>query len=173
MSDTNINYSTYSLMQTGTPIKMYRKTIKGNLTVEVLNSFSERPEIILLHGENNLATATVKLWNEKEMMYFLKVNRKALETGKLIEQKDINSVIELSIEPYADATDELLEKLLDGRKTPWFAFLKELATMGTEAVLIRLLELARKSDRSEKVISAIESKLSEVQGFSDEQTTEK
>ena len=163
MSD-QINYSTYSLMQTGKPLKAYRKTIRGNVTVEVLNSFSGKPEIILLHGaDNSSAGATVKLWDEKEMVYFMKANKRAIETGKVIEVKDPSNVIELNIKPYADATDETLSDLLDGRKTPWYSFLKEISKMETEGVLIRLLDFAHINEKSDKVISAIEARLSEVQ----------
>ena len=66
------------------------------------------------------------------MVYFMKANKRAIETGKVIEVKDPSNVVELNIKPYADASDETLSDLLDGRKTPWYSFLKEVSKMETE-----------------------------------------
>lgn len=165
MSD--VNYSIYSLMQTGKPVKTYRKTITAQLTVTVMNSFTQRPEMILLTGEGTTANSVVKLWNEKEVAFFVKANAPTLERGALIEYKS-EDIPELVMEKYADATDEDLDKILDTKTTPWYSLLKIIAEINTEPVLIRLLGKAREQERSEKVISLITERLSSVQGMTGE-----
>jgi hypothetical protein len=164
---TDVNYSIYSQMQTGKPIKTYQKTITAQLTVTVMNSFSGRPEMILLTGDGITAGSVVKLWNEKEVAFFVKANGPAIERGALIEYKS-EDVPDLVMRKYADSTDEELDKVLDTKATPWFALTKIIAEIDVEPVLIRLLTKAREQERSEKVITLITERLSAVQGMTGE-----
>jgi hypothetical protein len=159
----DINYNVYSLMQTGKPAKTYRKTITAQLTVTVLNSFSHRPEILLLTGEGITATSVVKLWTTEEVAFFSKANVRAIETGSLMEYKS-EDVPDIVMEKYADSSDEELEKILDSKATPWFALTKIVADISMEPVLIRLLNKARDLEKSDKVVNLITQRLSEVQG---------
>jgi len=163
----SVNYNIYSMMQEGNPIKTYRKTILGLLSVTVLNSFSGFPEIVMLKGEGIVNSSIIKLWNEKEVAFFVKQNARSLETGKLIEYQTPKETPELVMEPYADSTDEQLDEILDTRKTPWYTLTKIVKDIKSEAVISRLLTRARTLERSEKVTDLLTERLSQIQGFTE------
>jgi hypothetical protein len=160
-----VNYDIYSQMQSGNPMKTYRKTTLGQVAVTVLNSFSGFPEIVLLKGEGIQDSSIIKLWNDKEVAFFTKSNARALETGKLIEYKTPEETPALVMEPYADATDEKIDEILDTKKTQWYTLTKIVKEIVSEAVIIRLLTRARELERSEKVTDLLTERLSQLQGY--------
>ena len=158
---TEVNYSVYSMMQTGKPLKSYRKTINAKLLVRVLNSFSGEPEEVILKGPNDRPDAIVDIWEEKQMAFFLRANKVALERGLLLAFEKPGNFEEIILEKFANATDEELTELVN---KPFFLFQSELQTITSEAVLGRILTIARELDKSDKWQSHILARLSEVQG---------
>lgn len=157
--ETSLKYDTYSEIQ-NKPFKSYRKTIVGKVYVSVFNSITRNPEGLLLEGPNDQAKACIDVWNEQEDLYFRRNNRRALETGRIIEFVKSDDFEELKPEYLATASDEQLEEIVMSR---YYKLLSELNKITSESVLLRLLEIARKKERSEKYIDAITAKLSELQ----------
>jgi len=153
----------FSQMQTGRPIAAYRKTILGKVFVTVLSAFPPiQPEGILLHGDPNSETARVDLGSDMEEAFFKNRNRVAIETGKVIKIK-VEEVASTPanqptpIEQYSD------EELLVVLSQPFVKLQITLSELKSEAVAYRLVELAKSSDRSNKVVNTLEAKLSELQ----------
>ena len=150
-------------MMEGTPYKRYRKTILGKVYVTALNPFSDEPEGVILEGNpNNPAdesTQTIEMWDERQDLFFRRINTKHFETGRLeivgpaeVPQRSVNAL-----------TEEEVDALLDGRKTKWFAFVSQLEKFTDEAPLFRLVNRARELEKSEKVIKQLEERLAELQ----------
>lgn len=150
-------------MMEGEPFARYKKMILGKVYVTALDPFSDEPEGIVLYGNPNnpdqLDTQIIEIWDERQDLFFRKVNKKHFETGRLglVEQ-----VEETPVSPN-DVTDAFLDTLLDGRKTRFLAFKNRLNEFTSEAPLFRLLNRARELEKSEKLIKHIETKLAEVQ----------
>ncbi len=156
--------TTYDNIQTNKPYKSYKKTILGKVAVYTFNSLTNTPNAILLEGkDNNSFSATVDTWNAVEDAYFRRMNRKHLETGYVVEFVRPENYDEITPEFLADASDEDLQAIL---KKPWMEFKKSyLNKITSEAILIRLLTIAKTEEKSESFIKNIEAKISELQGF--------
>lgn len=170
MSDkVKISQDTFVAMQTGKPYKSYKKTILGLVYVSVLNSFSREPEGMILRGDPRKLEpdSFVDLWDDVEDAFFRRKNKRHLETGILIAFEKPENYQEPVVEKYASYSDEQLEEVL-GQK--WLALMKSINETNSESVLYRLLTIARENEKSEKLISAIEARLSEVQtaGYEEE-----
>ncbi len=150
-------------MMEGEPYKRYRKTILGKVYVTAINPFSDEPEGVILEGNpNNPAdesTQTIEMWDERQDLFFRRVNTKHFETGRL---EVVGAAVEPEPSPNA-LTEEQVDALLDGRKTKWFAFKSRLNDFTDEAPLFRLVNRARELEKSEKVIKHIEERLAEMQ----------
>jgi len=155
--------SVFSAMQTDKPYKTYKKTILGKVYVTVLNPFSEKPEGLILQGnqKKNEEGSLVDVWNQKEDVFFKRMNKKHLESGVVVEYTRPGNVPISEEEKYNTLSDEEMDKLLDGK---FLAISAAYNKMTSEAAVYRLLELAREKDLSEKIISHIESRLAEIQG---------
>lgn len=149
-----------SAMQSGTPFSSYKKTILGKVYVTVLNSFSGIPEGLILQGEENDETVKVDLWSEREDVFFKRMNRKQFETGNIIPAARPAEVVEepKTIEQYND--DEMRTIV----NMNYLKLQKLLATVTSEAVVLRMINIARAEEKSEKIINAFTAKLSEIQG---------
>ncbi len=158
----------YSAMQTGKPFKSYQKTILGKACVTTWDSFNNVPAFVILEGDPKKTEVgtVVDVWDEKEDMFFKKMNRNHFQTGVLREIVREEPVQEHRIE---DSTDEELLELIKGK---FFSIQSQLNKIDSEAVIFRILRLARENEKSEKLIKAIEARLSEIQNYSGETSTE-
>jgi hypothetical protein len=147
-------------MQTGKPFATYRKTTLGKVFVNVLSSFPPyAKEGLMLVGEPNSETAKVNLWSEMEEAFFKRVNSRALETGVVIKVK-VEEVAVDAPKTIEQFSDEELVKVLSQHYTK---LQETVSGIKSEAVLQRLLQLAKDNDKSTKTVEALVAKLSALQ----------
>lgn len=159
--DKGLDSSIYGLMQTGKPQRSYIKTILGKAYVTVLNPFSGNPEGRLLVGnpkDSDKEGCIVDIWSDKEDMFFKRANKKAIETGVVINY--VRKEVEES-KSENDVSDEELDKILS---EPFITLQRKVNKLTSVAPVFRLVERARELDKSEKIVSFLERKLSEIQG---------
>lgn len=161
LSDTAV----FSAMQTGRPYKTYRKTILGQVFVQVLNPFSGKPEGIILKGRDRDETAMVDIWSEKEDVFFKKQNRKQFIGGFVIEyvRPTVEEISET--EKYNTLTDDQLVELLSSK---FIAMQNALNKMTSPAPVYRMLKLAQDMEKSDKIVAHIKARLSELQASDEE-----
>jgi len=147
-------------MKAGTPLKRYKKTILGKVYVTALNPFSDEPEGIILQGNpanpDELDEQVVEIWDERQDLFFRKINKKHFEAGRLIE---LAKVFEEPRSPN-EVSDEELDRILGLR---FLAFKNRIEKFTEEAPLFRLINRARDVDKSEKIVKHLEETLSKVQ----------
>src|SRR3990172_2926978 len=147
-------------MKAGTPLKRYKKTILGKVYVTALNPFSDEPEGIILQGNpanpDELDEQVVEIWDERQDLFFRKINKKHFEAGRLIE---LAKVFEEPRSPN-EVSDEELDRILGLR---FFSFKNRIEKFTEEAPLFRLINRARDVDKSEKIVKHLEETLSKVQ----------
>ena len=147
-------------MKAGTPLKRYKKTILGKVYVTALNPFSDEPEGIILQGNpanpDELDEQVVEIWDERQDLFFRKINKKHFEAGRLIE---LAKVFEEPRSPN-EVSDEELDRILSLR---FLAFKNRIEKFTEEAPLFRLINRARDVDKSEKIVKHLEETLSKVQ----------
>jgi len=156
MSDYNI----YSAMQTGKPIKTYKKVVLGRVYASVLDPFTEEPTGMMLYGDpkRNDESCFIDIWSERDLLFFKKMNKSHLMNGFIIEvARDAPPVEdEQPIETYSD------EQLMEVINKKFLALQAVLNKISSDAVLFRMVDLAREMEKSDKIIRAIEARLSEV-----------
>lgn len=152
----------FSQMQTGEPYKTYKKTILGKVSCTVLNPFNNEVEGIILFGDprKNEPDTMIDVWNEMQDVFFKRKNKWHLETGVLIPFTRPSIAEEIKPEPYADASDEQLVELLNSR---YLSLISAVNKCTTEPVLFRLIDMARKLEKSEKIINVLNARLAEIQ----------
>lgn len=150
----------YSAMQTGTPYRSYIKTILGQVYVTYLNPFTDKPEGRILKGNprQHDRNSIIEIWNEKEDVFFKRLNTRHFDTGTIIEYKKPENVEE-SVSPNQITDDEIVELL--GQK--FLALQNKINKMTSIAPVYRILELAKEHEKSDKIIKFIETKLSALQ----------
>jgi hypothetical protein len=165
----NNNQEVFSAMQTGKPYKTYRKTILGKVSVTLLDPFTDQPIGILLKGNPKTdETAKIDIWTEREDMFFKRMNKRHFEIGNILEIVRKEEVIERGIESYSD------EELAAILKTPFLSLQSTINKVESEAVMLRIVELAKEMEKSAKIMKVLESRLSELQSvtpFPDSITT--
>lgn len=149
----------FSAMQSGKPYKSYQKTILGKACVTSWDSFNNVPVYVILEGDPKRTEVgtVIDTWNEKEDMFFKKMNRTHFLSGVLREIERVEAVEENRIE---NSTDEELSAMLKGK---FFTIQNQLNKIESEATVFRLLRIAREEEKSEKLIKVIEARLSEIQ----------
>lgn len=156
----NVSYDVYSAMQTGTPYKKYKKTILGKVYLEVLNPFSGKPEGLILHGNpaKNQEGCFVEVWTQKEDVFLKRRNPQHFKEGTLQEwtQKPKEKKEKL----YSEYSDDDIKKIVNSR---FLALQSTLNKATSEAFVLRILNMARELEKSEKIVRAIEARLSEIQ----------
>jgi hypothetical protein len=148
----------FASMQSASPYASYRKTILGKVYVMVLNPFTNKPEGILLEGEpKEDDKAVIDVWSEMEDLYFKRQNRKHFQEGTIIKVQREEKPEVHTIEQYSD---EELKEVINYR---YITLNKTLNEITTAPVLMRMLDLAREMEKSERIVKAIEARLSAVQ----------
>jgi len=162
--ETNTESAVFSAMQTEKPYKSYKKTILGQVYVNILNPFNDKdPMGLILFGETNQEdTAIVNVWSAKEDHYLRSMNKRHFERGYLVEYQTPESKVVTDEEKHNTLSEDELKKLLSSK---YFTLEAAVNKMTSEAPLYRLLVLATEQDKSEKIISFIKGRLSEVQGL--------
>ena len=162
----NVSYDMYSAMQTGDPVASYIKKCIGKIQISVIDPFTSQVVYKLLFGdpynsETDRENMIVDVWTEKENAFFKKAYGPELKKGNLMPyDRSQDKKAELAQKNWNVASDVELEKVL-GEK--YFTMKSILEKMSTVTVLNRLLNLARDLEKSEKLISAIQQRLSEIQ----------
>lgn len=151
----------YSSMVGGKPYKTYIKTILGRVYVTALNMLTgtPSPEGVILDGDPRKKdpNTMIDIWSEQEDYFFRKKNKWHLDQGVLIEYSRVETPRERTIEEF---TDEELRVLIN---KPFLALQATLNKTKSVATLFRIQNIASELEKSEKVMRAIESRLSEVQ----------
>lgn len=150
----------FSAMHGGKPLKSYIKTILGKTFVQVWDSFIGQPSGLLLYGDPRKRdeTSILDIWSEQEDVFFRRMNRVDLEKGILIEFKR-----EENIEPenrLETSSDEELRTLINSK---FFTIQHALNATDSIALLFRLKSLSEEMEKSDKIIRAIDARISEIQ----------
>lgn len=158
----NFNNAILEAMSEGKPFKTYKKTILGVLNVIRLDPIGSKPDGVLVKGDpiKNEEDCLIDVWSQVEDTFFRKMNRRHLESGRLIsfERKVEEGPKEKMVEEYSD--EELEELVL---KKKFFTLQNVLSKTESEALVYRLRTLAEKLEMSEKITKVIDSRLSELQ----------
>jgi hypothetical protein len=143
----------------GVPLKSYIKTITGKVYVTVWDSFQNMAVGTILEGDPRKAdeSCIVDIWSEEEDYFFKSKNKSHLQTGDVIIYKRSTEEPERTVEQYSD--DEL--KVIINSK--FFTLQNVLNNTSSTAVLNRIKNLAQEMEKSDKLIKAIEARISEVQ----------
>ena len=150
----------FSAMQEGVPIGQYVKTVPSKVHVIVLNSWSLEPTAVILQGEPGAEESIIKTWSVPEDIFLRQMNRRHFSSGFLkvyqppvVEEKAVEETIE-------QASDETLLLLINGH----FKRLESsINKTDSEAVLFRMIKLARENEKSERLVRALETRLAEIQ----------
>jgi hypothetical protein len=155
------NNDLYSAMSGGRPLKTYIKTILGRVYVTVLDMLTgtPTPSGVILTGDprKKEPETMIDVWSEQEDYFFRQKNKRHFDQGILIEYTRVETPHERTIEEFSD---EELKTLIN---KPFLALQNTLNKTNSVATLYRIEGLAKELEKSTKVISAIESRLSEVQ----------
>lgn len=148
-----------SAIHGGAPLKSYIKTILGKVHVTVWNSMENRPEELLLEGDPRRGDeeSIIDIWSQEEDYFFKNKNRLHLKTGDVISYARKTEEKERTVEEYSD--DELKQII----NSKFFTLQNVLNNTDSIAVLFRIKSLAQELEKSDKLIKAIEARISEVQ----------
>lgn len=148
-----------TVMHGGTPLKSYIKTILGKVYVTAWDSFQNQPVGLLLEGDPRRSdeSSIIDIWSEEEDFFFKSKNKKHLQTGDVIAYKRNVEAKERTVEEYSD--DELKEII----NSKFFTLQNVLNNTDSIATLFRIKNLAQELEKSDKLIRAIDARISEVQ----------
>jgi hypothetical protein len=150
----------YSSIERNEPYSSYIKTILGQVAVTVWDNVLGKPVDVILKGDikKKDEDCIVKLWDAKEDAFFRRVNRNHFTKGVLIPYK-----MPANVEPkktVEQATDEELAKIINSK---YMSLVAELNKIESVPVLFRMKNLAEELEKSEKITSVIEKRISELQ----------
>ena len=148
-----------SAMHGGTPLKSYIKTTLGKVHVVVWDSFVNQAVEMLLEGDPRKPdeSCIIDVWSQEEDYFFKSKNSSHLKTGNVIIYSRSTEEKPRTIEEYSD--DEL--KAIVNSK--FFTLQNVLNNTESIAVLFRIKTLAQELEKSDKLIKAIDARISEVQ----------
>jgi hypothetical protein len=143
----------------GLPLKSYIKTILGKVYITVWDSFENVPVGMLLEGDPRRGdeTSIIDIWSEEEDFFFKNKNKVHLTQGNVIVYQRKNEVKERTVEEYSD---EELKTIINSK---FFTLQNVLNNTESVAVLFRIKNLAQEMEKSDKLVKAIEARISEVQ----------
>jgi hypothetical protein len=150
----------FEAMQEGEPVGQYVKTLPCKVHVTVMDVFhNNEPAGLILFGEPGCEDSIVRTWSIKEDLFFRRMNKRHFTKGVLKPYKT-PAVQEKAEETLEQASDETLMTLLTGHFKRMESAINKTES---EAVLFRMIKLARDSEKSEKIIKALETRLAEIQ----------
>lgn len=146
-------------MASGKPVASFIKTILGKVDVTVWDVFQNMPVHILLEGDPRKREdgSYVDLYSAYEVTFFKRANKRHFELGNLVEFTHDEPEAKSSIESY---TDDGLKDLLN---SPFLKLQSALNSTESVAVLFRMEHLAKELEKSDKILNAIRSRISEIQ----------
>lgn len=149
----------FSAMHEGKPLKSYIKTILGREFVHVWDSMTNQPIGVILEGDPRKQDESCiwDVWSEQEDVFFRRMNSKDFASGILIEYKRSTEEPKRTIEA---STDDELRALVN---SPFLKLQHAMNSTESIALLFRIKNLAEEADKSEKIMRAIEARISEVQ----------
>ena len=145
---------------TRTVYKSYIKTILGALYINTLDDFN-KPIGIIVKGDprgKDRQNCIIDTYNDTEDLYFKRNNRKHFEQGYLIEYE--RKETDVPVESSNIFTDEQLITIINSR---FLSLQSAVNKMTSVSPVSRLIGLAREYEKSEKIISFLERRLSEIQ----------
>lgn len=153
------NETIYTAMQSGAPRCSFQKTILGKVYVSVLDSFTDQPTGKLLEGDPRkfVESSIYDAWSTRQEVFFRNMNRNHFNNGILKEFVRSTTPRERTIEESTDP--ELLEFV----NLKFLALQAKLNKIESAPVLFRLINIARDNEKSDKIIKAIEARISEIQ----------
>jgi hypothetical protein len=150
----------FAAMQSQEPYCSYIKGILGRVHLMALDPMTKQPVGVMLEGDPNTKepTTIIDLWSEWEDLYFRRMNKKFLDEGTLlIYKKPVEAPKEKTLEA---GSQEDLSSFLKGT---YITIQNKLAKVTSEALLFRLISLARQQEKPEKIIKILEARLAEIQ----------
>jgi len=131
----------------------------------VLNPFTDQPEIILLEGDpkdKSNESNHVKIYTDKELAFFMRMNRRLLEIGHVIrDDKFITEEKDEEKKPLEQYTDDELAELIS---KPYVVAKKAVDSTDNPVVLNRMLDIAKDLNKSAKLVSYISDRIALVSG---------
>jgi hypothetical protein len=169
MSEMGLSSDVFAKMQIGEPFRTYKKTILGQVYINVLNPWDGKPEGMIMKGDpsRNEDGCFYDTWGEKDDMFFHRSNKPHFERGVLIPVKRPGKVTERTPN---DFTDEELEKLV---MSPFLKLQHAMEKMTSVIPVLRLLQVAEEKEKSEKIMGAIRARLTELQTLESQGKIEK
>jgi hypothetical protein len=156
-----LDAKTFSMMQTGEPYSVYRKTTLGKVVVNVLSPFSNQKEELLLTGNPRTdSSAKVEIWSEMADVFFKRMNTIHFSAGRVIKVDVAPKQVVAEVKAIEQYSDEELREVVNQR---YASLQKTVSGVETASTLYRMIELAREMEKSEKIIKVMESKLAAVQ----------
>lgn len=152
--------SVYSKMQVDEPYKRYKKVILGKVFVFYLDPFSGKMEGKILAGDPNKGDegCYLETWTDRDDIFFRRMNEKHFKAGRIIEAvKEAKPVV---VKNPNEMTDDELEGLASSR---YMKLVNTLNKMTSTAVVSRLLNIAMDLEKSEKILTPIKARLSELE----------
>lgn len=148
-----------SAIHGGAPLCSYIKTTLGKVYVTVWDSFVNEPVGVILEGDPRKQDegCIVDIWSKEEDYYFKSKNKRHIQTGEMIIFSRKQEERERTVEEYTDA------ELTDVINSKFFTLQNILNSTESVAVLFRIKTLAQELEKSDKLMKAIEARLSEVQ----------
>lgn len=155
----------FGIVEDVKPFASYIKTILGQVYVTVLSPYSGKPEGVILSGnprnQKEIDGCIVDVWNQKEDMYFQKVNATHLTMGYLVKYtRPLTKAPPTEEEIVNNMSDDEMKAIL---KEKFFVLQNKVNKMTSVAPVYRLLEIAKEMEKSNKIIAYLEGKLAELQ----------
>lgn len=154
------NNEMYSSMGKDKPYASYIKTILGQVAVVVWDNVLQKPVDVILHGnpKKKDEDSIIKVWDVKEDSFFKRMNRSHFQKGVLIPYD-----YPVNVEPVKtieQATDAELAEIVNSK---YISLINRLNKIQSVPVLFRMKGIAEDLEKSEKITSAIEKRISELQ----------
>lgn len=150
----------YSSMVKNKPYAAYIKTILGQVAVIAWDNILQKPMDVILRGnpKKKEEDSIIKVWDEKEDIFFKRVNKSHFLKGVLIPYE-----LPQDVEPVKtveQSTDAELAEIINSK---YMALVSKLNKIESIPVLFRMVGLAEEMEKSEKITSAIQKRISELQ----------
>lgn len=160
MNQVELSPDIFSLMQTDAPYKTYKKTILGQVFVWVINPFNGNVEGQILRGDpkKNEPNCFIKLWSEKEDVYFKQANAEHFNAGRIIPYTKPMEERKATVN---EMTDEEMAAVINAKG--FLKLQKVLNDMTSVAPVYRMLQIAEDNEKSEKILDAIRKRMGELQ----------
>lgn len=151
----------YSAMNGGKPYQSYKKTIMGQALVKVWDNFTQSPLEIIVRGDprRDLESCIIDVWSDKEKVFFERMNKRQFDAGVIIPYTRVE-VTEPEAKKIEQYSDEELKVIVNSKYLALSATLNKVESV---AVLFRLRSIAEEEEKSDKIIKAIEARISELQ----------